>query len=99
LSTVITQLVSLHELVPASGGAAVTPGPGSTASPHPQWRSVRTAGTFSSAPSLFRPQPPFIMTAQTRPAVRYVIRWKQATELLAVSVSALAWLAAAFWRG
>jgi hypothetical protein len=39
------------------------------------------------------------MTVQTRPAVRYVIRWKQASELLAVSASALAWLAAAFWRG
>jgi hypothetical protein len=39
------------------------------------------------------------MTAQTRPAVRYVIRWKQATELLAVSASVLALIAAAFWRG
>lgn len=38
------------------------------------------------------------MTAQTRPATRYLIRWKQASELLAMTVSALALLGAAFWR-
>jgi hypothetical protein len=56
-------------------------------------------GTFSSNHSLSARSRDLAMTAQTRPAVRYVIRWKQAAELLAVSVSALAWLAAAFWRG
>ncbi len=38
------------------------------------------------------------MTVHTRPAVRYVIRWKQASELLAMTASALALLGAAFWR-
>jgi hypothetical protein len=38
------------------------------------------------------------MTDQTRPAIRYVIRWKQASELLAMTASALALVVLMFWR-
>jgi hypothetical protein len=38
------------------------------------------------------------MTDQTRPTVRYVIRWKQASELAAMTASALAVIVLMFWR-